>query len=132
MPELLIVLLVSWFAGFTAFLGGLFASIEGSGESHLKKQVNRGTIAFGGGLLVAAIAFALLPQGMLLLSPWQLAGAFITGGLLFALIDMQLSRRGGTRAQFMAMLMDYLPESISMGAVFVHNHRLGLLLAAFI
>ena len=32
----------------------------------------------------------------------------------------------------MAMLMDFLPEAISLGAVFGHNHRLGILLAAFI
>jgi ZIP family zinc transporter len=48
------------------------------------------------------------------------------------MLDVTLSRRGGTKAQFMAMLMDFLPEAISLGAVFVHDHNLGILLAVFI
>ncbi len=32
----------------------------------------------------------------------------------------------------MAMLMDFLPEALSPGAVFGHDHKLGILLAAFI
>ncbi len=32
----------------------------------------------------------------------------------------------------MVMLMDFLPEAISFGAVFGHNHQLGILLAVFI
>ena len=35
-------------------------------------------------------------------------------------------------AQFLAMLMDFLPEAISLGAVFADNRKLGLLLAGFI
>jgi len=32
----------------------------------------------------------------------------------------------------MAMLLDFLPEALALGAVFGHDHRLGMLLAAFI
>jgi len=35
-------------------------------------------------------------------------------------------------AQFLAMLMDFLPEALALGAVFGHDRRLGVLLAAFI
>ncbi|MCB1168236.1 MAG: hypothetical protein KDK33_18920, partial [Leptospiraceae bacterium] len=51
---------------------------------------------------------------------------------LFSVIDAYQSRKGGPRAQFLAMLMDFLPEALSLGAVFGHDHSLGLLLAAFI
>jgi ZIP family zinc transporter len=32
----------------------------------------------------------------------------------------------------MAMLMDFIPEAIALGAVFAHDHRTGILLALFI
>ena len=32
-------------------------------------------------------------------------------------------------SQFMAMLMDFIPEAIALGAVFANDHRTGLLLA---
>jgi hypothetical protein len=41
-------------------------------------------------------------------------------------------KRGGSKAQFMAMLMDFVPEAIALGALFGHNHRAGILLALFI
>lgn len=91
-----------------------------------------GVVAFGGGLLVAAIAFALLPDGMKVLEPPGLALAFCLGGCAFCGLDAYLGRHGGSRAQLLAMLMDFLPEALSLGAVFSQNPRLGLLLACFI
>jgi ZIP family zinc transporter len=126
------IIIVSWLAGAAAFIGGIFARIEGSPETETKREIIHGVIAFGGGTLVAAVAFALIPEGMTILSPATLAVAFCAGGVSFCALDAYLSRRGGTRAQFMAMLMDFLPEALSLGAVFGYNHRLGVLLAAFI
>ncbi|MFO7930853.1 MAG: hypothetical protein R6U97_05565, partial [Desulfosalsimonas sp.] len=69
---------------------------------------------------------------IVMLSPMSLGVSFCTGGLLFCIIDIYLSKQGGTKAQFMAMLLDFFPEALALGAVFGHDHRLGLLLAAFI
>lgn len=132
MHQLVVVLIASWLAGVAAFIGGLIASVEGSAETESKCELIHGVIAFGGGILVAAVAFALTPEGIAVLGPVSNAVIFCSGGLLFCMLDARLSRRGGPKAQFMAMLMDFVPEAISLGAVFVHNHRLGLLLAAFI
>ena len=132
MKPLVMIIIVSWLAGAAAFIGGIFARIEGSAETETKREIIHGVIAFGGGTLVAAVAFALIPEGMTVLSPASLAAAFCAGGLSFCALDAYLSRRGGTRAQFMAMLMDFLPEALSLGAVFGYNRRLGILLAAFI
>jgi len=132
MNPLLSIITVSWLAGAAAFLGGLIASLERSGESETKCRIIHGVIAFGGGTLLAAISFALLPESMTVLSPLSLAVSFSLGGALFCLLDALLSRHGGPKAQFMAMLMDFIPEAISLGAVFGHDRRLGLLLAAFI
>ena len=132
MGQLVIIALASWLAGVAAFIGGILARIEGTAETEAKSEMVHGVVAFGGGILIAAVAFALVPEAMEVLSPVTLATTFCLGGLAYCVVDARLSKRGGTKAQSMAMLMDFLPEAIALGAVFGHNHRLGILLAMFI
>ena len=132
MGQLTIIIIASWLAGLAAFAGGIIAWLENSADSVTKREFTHGVIAFGGGILIAAVAFALLPKAMVVLSPVSLAFTFCAGGVLFCILDAYLSTRGDTKAQFMAMLVDFLPEALALGAVFGHDHRLGLLLAAFI
>jgi ZIP family zinc transporter len=49
-----------------------------------------GVVAFGGGILVAAVAFALAPEAMQFLSPATLATTFVVGGIAFCVLDAQL------------------------------------------
>ena len=126
------IILMSWAAGITAFAGGLLATFEGSAESQTKDELIHAVVAFGGGALLAAVAFALAPHGMEVLSPGVLALAFCAGGLVFCGLDIWLAKRGGSFAQFLAMLMDFLPEALSLGAVFSENKRMGIVLATFI
>lgn len=132
MPQIFVIMLASWLAGAAALLGGIVGSLEPSSESDTNKEFIHGTVAFGGGILVAAVAFALVPEGIKYLSPFMLGGLFVLGGAAFCALDVYLSKTGGTKAQFMAMLMDFIPEAISLGAVFAHAHRLGIMLALFI
>lgn len=132
MSKLVIVILSTWLAGLASFVGGFFARVEGTMETPAKRQLVHGVVAFGGGILVAAVAFALAPEGVQYLSPTVLAITFCLGGVGFCMLDRRLAKQGGSKAQFMAMLMDFLPEAISLGAVFGHNHQLGILLAVFI
>jgi ZIP family zinc transporter len=132
MSQLTIIIIASWLAGFAAFGGGVIAWATDGANTDTKREVTHGIIAFGGGILIAAVAFALLPKAMVALSPVGLGATFCAGGLLFCVLDAHLSRSGNTKAQFLAMLMDFLPEALALGAVFGHDHRLGVLLAAFI
>lgn len=132
MTPFITMLLASWLAGVAAFVGGLVAWWERTSETREKAEWIHGVVAFGGGILVAAVAFALAPEGLKELPPWGLATMFCLGGLGFCWLDIQMSHRGGSKAQFVAMLADFVPEAIAMGAVFVGNQRLGVLLAAFI
>ncbi|MDD3275751.1 MAG: hypothetical protein PHP93_01730 [Kiritimatiellales bacterium] len=132
MKEIIDIILFSWIAGLASFFGAWLARLENFHESLLKKEIIRGIIAFGGGLLVAAVAFALVPHGIETFSAPMLGLLFGLGGIAFCLLDIQLSRSGGSKAQFVAMLSDFIPEAIAMGAVFAHDHKLGLLLALFI
>lgn len=126
------ILLASWIAGLAAFAGGLLARHENFPESEGKREFVHGMVAFGGGILVAAVAFALVPEGLKSLSPASLFTAFCAGGVAFCATDAWLSSHGGSKAQFLAMLVDFIPEALSLGSVFSQNRRLGILLAAFI
>lgn len=126
------ILLVAWLSGLGAFLGALIAGLERFRESLLKREVIHAVIAFGGGILLASVAFALTPEGIQDLSALHLAVVFIAGGCVFCTMDIWLSKRRGSMAQLMAMLMDYIPEAISLGAVFGYNPKLGALLALMI
>ncbi|RUO40383.1 ZIP family metal transporter [Idiomarina aquatica] len=126
------MLLLAWGAGLMALLGGVIAHIEGSANTTGKRELVHGITAFGGGILMAAVAFALVPEGMKELNEWQLALMFALGGVSFAIVDAYLAKHGGHVAQFMAMLLDFLPEAISLGALFAASPNTAILLAVFI
>jgi ZIP family zinc transporter len=132
MSTIATIALMSWLAGVTAFVGGVFAKLEGRAETQGKREFVHGVVAFGGGILVAAVAFALAPLGIATLSPMALAATFGLGGIVFCILDARLSKQGGSKAQFMAMLMDFAPEAIALGALFGHDHKAGILMALFI
>ena len=80
-------LLAAWLAGLAAFAGGLAARWEGSAETEGKREFVHGVVAFGGGILVAAVAFALTPLGMEHLHPATLGLVFVgyaPGAMAFA------------------------------------------------
>lgn len=123
---------VAWLAGLAALAGGWLAHVEGSAETTAKREFVHAMVALGGGLLLAGVAYALTGPAMERLSPWLLATCFIGGGVITSVVDRWVARRTGPKAQLLALLADYLPETLSLGAVFAHDRRLGLLLAAFI
>ena len=132
MDPLLTALLLAWIAGVTSFVGAVIARYERLREGTLKRELIHAVVAFGGGILVGAVAFALAPRGIEELSVVPMAALALAGGGAFCWLDLRLSRRGGSKAQLMAMLMDFTPEAIALGAVFVHDEKLGILLALFI
>jgi len=127
------LILFSFFSGVTIFFGGILAY---AAERHLKKQIEthilHWSVAFGGGILVAAVGFVLVPKGIAEFSMVPMIFIFLAGALSFFWIDRAIEKKGGLLAQTMAMLMDYIPEAMALGAVFAHDHKLGMLLALFI
>jgi len=126
------VILYSFASGVTIILGGLLARFRIFAKGRLHHEILHGIIAFGGGVLVAAVAFVLAPRGIESLSFLPLIILFLLGSLIFLFLDKFITQRGGKRAQLMAMLMDYIPEAIALGAVFAYDNKTGLLLAIFI
>lgn len=132
MNELTTIILISWMAGLMAMAGGIIAKFDKSNESELKQELLHGIAAFGGGILIAAVAFTLAPKSIETLSALGLIGSFLMGGILFCLLDFIISKQVGSRANLMAMLMDFIPESLALGALFGENRSEAYLLALFI
>ena len=134
MSNLQLILIFSLLSGSTVFLGGLLSHYFGSHVKSglIKVEIIHVSIAFGGGILMAAVALVLIPEGMHVLSLLPMSLSFLSGAILFFFIDRYIERKGGTIAQLLGMLSDFVPESIAMGAVFSQNPALGILLAIII
>lgn len=94
--------------------------------------VLRFVVAVGGGLLVAAVALVLVPEGLarLRLLPsvlWMAAGAAAFMG-----VDAAIERRGGEGAQVLGGLLDSVPESLGLGAAFAAGGRVGPVLVLLV
>lgn len=123
---------LAWVAGLCIPLGGVVAHWEDSRESHLKRSWLAGITALGGGILLAAVSLVLVPHAMDALTLWPLLGLFVLGALGFMLVDRQLARSGGAKGQLLAMLMDFIPEAIALGALASASPSAAMLMALFI
>ena len=134
MEDLSKIILYSFFAGVTVFLGGFLSKLfeRYFREGFMKEEIIHTSVAFGGGIIIAAVAFVLVPKGMNVLPLVPMAIIFLTGAIIFLFLDRYIEKKGGTISQLLAMLMDFVPEAIALGAVFATDHNLGLLLAIFI
>ena len=131
---LLQLILFSGFAGITVFIGGLLANVF---EHHLqaglfKQQVVHTLMSFGAGIILSAVALVLIPKGLEELSLFSMASSFVAGAVLFMFIDRYLHTKGGQTSTLLAMMMDFVPESIALGAVFAIEPDMATLLAVFI
>lgn len=132
MNGLAAVIFYSFLSGITVFLGALLGKLENFPPSKLKNELLHSIVAFGGGILIAAVALVLVPEGLKKLSLTPIITIFVAGAISFFLLDKAISRQGKTKAQLTAMLVDFIPEAIALGAVFAHDKPLGVLLAVFI
>jgi len=134
MEDLFRIILYSSFAGVTVFLGGLLSRYFEKFllDGLVKEEILHTSIAFGGGVIIAAVAFVLVPEGMKILPLAPMAILFLAGAITFFFLDRHIEIKGGEFSQLWAMLMDFVPEAIALGAVFATDHSLGLLLAIYI
>lgn len=128
------IVLFSGFAGITVFIGGLLANYFNHHikESPVKYEIIHTLMSFGSGIMLSAIALVLIPAGMEDLELLPMAISFLAGALIFMVIDQYLAKKGGKTASLLAMMMDFVPESIALGAVFAVDPSMAYLLAVFI
>lgn len=128
------MILFSGFAGITVLLGGVLANLFNHHirESPVKYEITHTLMSFGAGIMLSALALVLIPKGMETLKLMPVVLSFLAGAVSFMLIDRYLAKKSGQTATLLAMMMDFVPESIALGAVFVLDPGMAALLAVFI
>jgi len=128
------IILFSGFAGITVFIGGLLANYFNHHikESPVKYEITHSLMSFGAGIILSAVALVLIPAGMEELNLFPMILSFISGAIIFRVLDQYLAKKGGRTATLLAMLMDFIPESIALGAVFSVDKNMAILLSIFI
>ena len=129
MQEFYLVIALTFMAGMAMPLGALLAGVDQLRPTWLTDEYRHGIIAFGGGALLSAVALVLVPEGIAPLSTWLAAFCFVAGGVAFMALDVLLDRVKTPAGQLAAMLSDFLPESLALGAAFAVGESSGVLLA---
>ncbi|MFT6429349.1 MAG: ZIP family zinc transporter [Halopseudomonas sp.] len=129
MPEIVYVLLLSLLAGAAMPAGALLARLDLVWPSVLGASWRHFIVAFGGGALISAVALVLIPEGTSKLSTIPATLCFAAGGAFFYLLDSYLNKLKSSVGQLVAMLSDFIPEAIALGAAFASGGSAGLLLA---
>ena len=119
-------------AGITIPLGALLARVERIRPRWLEAELRHSVIAFGGGILLAAVSLVLVPRGVEAVPAWVVLPAVGLGGVVFMAIDRQIARSGGSMSQLVAMIADFLPEAVALGAMFATGEPGAVLLAVLI
>lgn len=128
------LILFSGFAGITVFIGGLLANIFNHHikETPVKYEITHTMMSFGAGIILSALALVLIPKAMEELELLPMISSFLAGTISFMILDRYLAKKGGQTATLLAMMMDFIPEAIALGAVFAIEPSMAFLLAVFI
>lgn len=132
MSPIIEVLIATFVAGAGIPLGGMLAAGERLPRGDTRNLILHGTMAFGGGALLAAVALVLVPEGAKSLAMVWVVGCFVGGGVAFLLFDKAVETSGLAASQLIAMLMDFAPEAIALGAAYSKDSKTAYVLAALI
>ncbi len=132
MPPWIEITALTLLAGMAMPAGALVAYFERIRPDWLETELRHAVIAFGGGALVSAVALVLVPEGMSGLPPWMVGVSFAGGGLAFMGLDVLLDSIKSPASQLAAMLSDFIPEALALGATFAAGSGAGVLLAGLI
>ena len=133
MDEVTKIILYTLCAGACIPLGGVLANVERIRPAWLENEFRHSVIAFGGGVLFAAVALVLVPEGIKYVDQAILSAIlFLLGGFCFFILERFLGVHRREKPQFIAMLLDFLPESLALGGAFAIGAQYAPLLALFI
>lgn len=119
-------------AGLSIPMGALISARPGLREFCTKNGIDSFISSFGGGALLAAIALVLVPHGLRDATFLSAPAAFLAGGLVVWGLSVVIHKFGGAASQFTAMLLDFIPESVVLGASAATGSGTAYLLAGLI
>lgn len=128
----LTLFVLTFATGLAMVAGALIASVEHLSSRWLENELRHSVIAFGGGILISAVALVLVPEGMLNLNPLWVIVCFGLGGVAFMYLDWLLSKMHESASQLAAMLLDFIPEVLALGALYLLHPHYAILLAFLI
>lgn len=132
MSEILTLLILSTLAGASIPAGAGLAVSDLKWPGILSEPWRRFIVAFGGGALISAVALVLVPEGSESISSLIALTSFALGGVCFCLLDVYLGKLKSSFGQLVAMLTDFIPEAMVLGAAFATGQNTGLLISALI
>ncbi len=133
MGEVTNIILFTLCAGACIPLGGALACKEKIKPRWLENEFRHFVIAFGGGILLAAVALILVPEGAAYVNHSILSVVILlVGGICFFVVERILGTQRREKPQLIAMLLDYIPESLALGGAFAAGAESAPLLAIFI
>ena len=120
-------------AGACIPAGAALASIGHICPRWIEEEFRHFVIAFGGGILLGAVALVLVPEGTALLPhPVPAAALMLAGGCAFMALDRVQAGRRRSAPQLTAMMADFVPESLALGGMFAAGADKAVLLALLI
>ncbi len=132
MNDPLAIVALTLLAGLAIPLGGLIACFGRVQSRWLENEIRHTVIAFGGGALLSAVALVLVPEGSAELPMGLVALWMSLGGLSFLGLDIFLTKRKTPATQLAAMLSDFIPEALALGAACAMGKPSAALLAGLI
>lgn len=111
-----LTVVLGFVAGFAGTVGGFaarFTTVTRSRHDFIS--------AFGAGALIGAVGLVLIPHGVENLPLWLAVLTFLGGGLVALALEQLTTKKaeaktGGT-STFAAMMLDFLPEALVVGAL---------------
>jgi len=129
MNELIQLILLTLGAGLAMPVGALIASAEHIRSDWLETGFRHTVIAFGGGALLSAVALVLVPDGSEHLGTGWVALFFALGGVTFMALDRYLAWLNTKVSQLVAMISDFIPEALALGAAVATGSKTATILA---
>jgi zinc transporter, ZIP family len=132
MQPMVEMLIYTSLSGLAIPAGGLLGMASWFLPQWLDREVRHWVLALGGGILVGTVALALVPEGLKYTGHGPAMGLLAAGALVFCWIDVLIKKAKSAGSQMMAMLADFLPETLAVGAAFASEHGNGRMLALLI
>ena len=133
MNDVITIIILTGLAGACIPLGGTLAQFAQIRPLWMENELRHFIIAFGGGILLGAVAFVLVPQGISSLGESIFAIVLIVlGAIVFFLIERSLGLRRREAPQLMGIILDYIPEAIALGGLVAVGSNASALLAFLI